>query len=450
MGKMMKKHVLAILILALSLSVPAFAANGTITLKESVVAAVKQHPQIKALLNNKDAVAKAKLSALGRFFPSLDLTGEYGKQQYNDANNRQAGTEDRWRTPTDFRATLTQPIFDGFDRWHDFKREGARLTSAEGRLVDNVETVGLDAVRAHVDVVRLRKLVALAEDNIAAHQNLLDSISERVQGGAGNRADEMQAKGRVARAETTLVTYTGELRNAEAQYIRTVGTAPTSLADPQYLPNYIPGKADQILKLSLENNPKIAVYKAEIDVAEQTKGQLEATMYPTVDAYLSTRHTDNLDGVDTYVQDNKAMLRARWNLFNGTSDYYDIKTAAARIREAQDNLQDTTDDIIRQVASTWADYQSSLNQIEKYQEALQYSLESLDMYLMQFNVGQRSLLDLLDATNEVFSNRVQLETATMNRDFTVYKFLALEGQLMKTLEIAPSTYENASMETAAK
>jgi adhesin transport system outer membrane protein len=72
------------------------------------------------------------------------------------------------------------------------------------------------------------------------------------------------------------------------------------------------------------------------------------------------------------------------------------------------------------------------------------------MYLMQFNVGQRSLLDLLDATNEVFSNRVQLETATMNRDFTVYKFLALEGQLMKTLEIAPDTYENASMETAAK
>ncbi|MEZ7195235.1 TolC family outer membrane protein [Pseudodesulfovibrio karagichevae] len=444
----MKKHVLAILILALSLSVPAFADNGKTTLKESVVAAVKQHPQIKALLNNKDAVAKAKLSALGRFFPSLDLTGEYGKQQYSSATTRN-NTDERWRTPTDFRATLTQPIFDGFDRWHDFKREGARLTSAEGRLVDNVETVGLDAVRAHVDVVRLRKLVSLAEDNIAAHQNLLDSITERVQGGAGNRADEMQAKGRVARAETTLVTYTGELRTAEAQYIRTVGTAPTSLADPQYLPNYIPGKADDILQLSLDNNPKIAVYKAEINVAEQTKGQLESTMYPTVDAYLSTRHTDNLDGVDSYVQDNKAMLRAQWNIFNGTSDYYDIKTAAARIREAQDNLQDTTDDIIRQVASTWADYQSSLSQIEKYQEALQYSLESLDMYLMQFNVGQRSLLDLLDATNEVFSNRVQLETATMNRDFTVYKFLALEGQLMKTLEIAPSTYDNMSAETTA-
>jgi len=445
----MKKLVLAILTISLLVSAPAFAANGTMTLKDSVVAAVKQHPQIKSLLNNKDAVAKAKLSALGRFFPSLDLSGEYGTQQYSSDNTRANKTDDHWRDTTDFQATLTQPIFDGFDRWHDFKREGARLTSAEGRLVDNVETVGLDAVRAHVDVVRLRTLVSLAEDNIVAHQNLLDSITERVQGGAGNRADEMQAKGRVARAETTLVTYTGELRAAEAEYIRTVGKSPSSLADPQYLPNYIPGKADQILQLSLENNPKIAVYKAEIDVAEQTKGQLESTMYPTIDAYLSSRHTDDLDGVDSWVQDNKAMLRARWNIFNGTSDYNDIRTAAARIREAQDNLQDTTDDIIRQVAATWADYQSSLNQIEKYQEALQYSLESLDMYLMQFNVGQRSLLDLLDATNEVFSNRVQLETATMNRDFTVYKFLALEGQLMKTLEIAPDTYEAMPMETAS-
>jgi len=444
----MKKQLLTILILTLALSVPAFAQNGTVTLKDSVVSAVKQHPQIKALLNNKDAVAKAKLSALGRFFPSLDLTGEYGTQQYSSAATRSVNTDEHWRNPTEFQATLTQPIFDGFDRWHDYKREGARLTSAEGRLVDNVETVGLDAVRAHVDVVRMRKLITLAEDNIAAHQHLLDSISERVQGGAGNRADEMQAKGRVARAETTLVTYTGELRSAEAEYIRTVGTAPTTLAKPDYLPNYLPAKADQILEIALDNNPKIAVYKAEIEVAEQTKGQLESTMYPTVDAYLSSRHTDNLDGVDSWVQDNKAMLRARWNIFNGTSDYNDVRTATARVREAQNNLQDTTDDIIRQVASTWADYQSSLNQIEKYQEALQYSIESLDMYLMQFNVGQRSLLDLLDATNEVFTNRVQLETATMNRDFTVYKFLALEGQLMKTLEIASNTYEEMPMEAS--
>ncbi len=70
----MKKLVLATLLFSLFLSVPAFAqADGTMTLKDSVVAAVKQHPKIKAMLHNRDAVSKAQLSALGRFFPSLDL-----------------------------------------------------------------------------------------------------------------------------------------------------------------------------------------------------------------------------------------------------------------------------------------------------------------------------------------------------------------------------------------
>lgn len=443
---MMKKIVLAALLFCFVFAAPAIAADGTTTLKDSVVAAVKQHPQIKSLMHNKDAVSKAQLSALGRFFPSLDLRAEAGYQQYNSPATRAIDEEDDIRSATDVQVTLTQPLFDGFDRYQDYKRETARLTSAEGRLIDNVETVALDAIRTHVDVVRIRKLVELAGENIGAHQELLDSITERVEGGAGNRADEMQAKGRVARAETTMVTYVGELRAAEAQYIRTVGESPATLAEPGYAADLVPANADTVLEGTLETNPKIAVYKAEIEVAERTMKQLQSTMYPEIDLYLSSRNTDDLDGSDSWIQDNKAMLAANWNLFNGLSDYNDVRTAAARINQAQTELQDTTDDLIRQVAAAWAEYQSALGQIEKYQEALQYSLESRDMYLMQFNVGQRSLLDVLDATNEVFTNKVQLETATSNRNFAVYKFLALQGRLMNTLEVASSTYEEMPME----
>ena len=444
----MKKFVLAIIFFSFVLTAPVMAADGTATLKDSVVAAVKQHPKIKSLLHNKDAVSKAQLSALGRFFPSLDLRAEAGWQEYSNLANRANHVDLHTRTPTDVTVTLTQPIFDGFDRYQDYKRETARLTSAEGRLIDNVETVALDAIRAHVDVVRIRKLVDLAGENITAHQELLDSISERVEGGAGNRADEMQAKGRVARAETTLVTYVGELRTSEAEYIRTVGQSPDALIDPGFAAELVPTNADMVLNGTLETNPKIAVYKAEIEVAERTKKQLMSTMYPEIEFYVSSRHTDDLDGSDSWIQNNKAMLAANWNLFNGLSDFNDVRTAAARINQAQTELQDTTDDLIRQVAAAWAEYESSLGQIEKYQEALQYSLESLDMYLMQFNVGQRSLLDVLDATNEVFSNKVQLETATSNRNFTIYKFLALQGKLMNTLDVASNTYEEIPMEEA--
>lgn len=85
---MMKKIVLAALLFCFVFAAPAIAADGTTTLKDSVVAAVKQHPQIKSLMHNKDAVSKAQLSALGRFFPSLDLRAEAGYQQYNSPATR--------------------------------------------------------------------------------------------------------------------------------------------------------------------------------------------------------------------------------------------------------------------------------------------------------------------------------------------------------------------------
>jgi adhesin transport system outer membrane protein len=414
--------------------------DGTISLNESVVDAIKQHPQIKSLLYNRDAVSKSKAAALGRFFPSLNLSSDYGIQKYNSTTTRRAGSEERSRTASDSTLVMRQNVFDGMDRYNGYESEKARLTSAESRLIDNVENVGLDAIRAHIDVVRQRKLVILAGDNIIAHQEVLNSIAERVAGGAGSMADEMQARGRVARAETTLVTYTGELRSSEAEYIRTVGKSPGVLAEPEYHPDLIPGTMDEIMEKSLKDNPKIHIYMAEVKISEKDKNVVQSTMYPDLDLELSSRYTNNLDGANTYLNDNRAMLALSWNLFNGGTDYNDTRTAKARIKEAKADLQDITDNLTRQVATAWAEYETSLGQIAKHQEALDYSIESRNMYLMQFNVGQRSLLDVLDSINEVFSNSVLLETAKSNRNFTLYKFLNLQGNLIKSFSVEETTY----------
>ncbi len=415
--------------------------DGTVSLKDSVVEAVRQHPQIKSLLFNREAISDNLAASLGRFFPSLDLASNYGFQKYNSSTTRNNGTDDNTRTASDTTLTMTQNVFDGMERINDYQGSKARLTSAENRLIDNVETIGLDAVRAHIDVVRQRKLMALAEENIVAHQDVLASIAERVAGGAGSLADEMQARGRVARAETTQITYNGDLRTAEADYIRLTGKAPDVLDEPEFHMDYVPESMAQALENSLQNNPKIKIYKAEVVSTEKDKNVTSSTLYPDVDIEVSSRYTNDLDGAQTYLRDNRAMLAMSWNLFNGGTDYKDIQAAKARIREAKANLQNSVDDLTRQVAVAWSEYETATGQVEKHQEALQYSMESRDMYLMQFNVGQRSLLDVLDSINEVFSNSVLLETAQSNLNFTVYKFLALEGVLISTLEIESNNYD---------
>ncbi len=416
-------------------------AEETSSIKVTVTKAVKHHPQIKSLLYNREAMSQNLASSLGRFFPSLDLTSNAGFQQYSSSTTRDAGSESRHRTASDATVKLSQNLFDGMDRYNTYQGSKERLTSAEYRLFDNVETVALNAIRAHIDVVRQRKLVTLAEENITSHQEVLDSIAERVQAGAGSLADEMQARGRVARAETTLITYTGDLRIAEAEYTRMVGNAPGPLDDAEFTMERVPENMESILDQAMEQNPKIKIFKTELVVVESDKKVAQAKFFPTVDLEVSSRNTNHIDGSDTYLQDNRAMLAMNWNLFSGTSDYHNTKRDSARVKEAEANLQDTIDDMTNQVASTWAEYETTVGSIEKHFEALSYSMESRDMYLMQFNVGQRSLLDVLDSINEVFSNSVQLETAQSNYTFTLYKILALEGVLVNSLEVTATEYD---------
>lgn len=441
----MKSTLLATLLLVVCLTAPAVAdVDGTISLKESVGQALQHHPQIKSLLYNRDAQSSNLASALGRFFPALDVDSNYGFQQYSSSSTRSSGTDDNTRTQSDTTVTITQNVFDGMDRVYDFQGSKQRLESAEYRLLDNVETIGLDAIRAHIDVVRERRLVRMASDNITAHQEVLESIAERVAGGAGSKADEMQARGRVARAESTLITYLSNLRIAESEYLRLTGKKPGPLQDPEYMPELIPAELDPILTESLKANPKIKIAQAELEATESDMKVTRSTYFPTVDVEVSSRYTNNLDGAETYLRDDKAQLALTWNLFNGGSDYSDVKAAKARISEAQEDMRDTLEDLTQQVLDAWTEYETALASIEKYQEALQYSMESRDMYLMQFNVGQRSLLDVLDSINEVFSNEVLLETAKSNRNFTVYKLVTLEGALVKTLEMAEDAYEKNS------
>lgn len=436
------KKTISIFLLTLILCTPAFAdMDGTTSVKDTVQAAVKHHPRIKAMLGNRDALARNLSASLGRFFPSLNLNSSFGFQQYNSQATRGADHEDRINTASDTTLRLTQNIFDGMERINDYLGSEARLESAEGRLIDNVETIGLDAIRAHIDVVRQRKLVTMAEENIVSHQDVLESIVARVEGGAGSKADEMQARSRVARAETTLITYTGDLQTANAAYVRDTGNQPGPLAEPLFALGLVPENMDAVMETTMASNPKIKIFKAELEAIRKDENVTGSSMYPDVDIELSSRNTNQLDGSETYLQDNRAMLAMSWNLFNGGSDYNSIQAAKARVREAESDLQNTVDDLTSQVAVAWTEYQTSIGQIAKYQEALQYSIESRDMYLMQFNVGQRSLLDVLDSINEVFSNRVLLETAQSNRTFALFRFLALEGQLVNNLDIAQASYD---------
>ena len=388
------------------------------TLKDSVVLAVKNHPKIKAMMHNRDAMRGNKAAALGRFFPSLDLRSSFGTLQQSDPLTRTSKKDDDFNTYIDTSLSLRLNLFAGFGDVNTYKGAKRRLSSAEYRLHDNVESIALDAIRAHYDVVRERRLLELARKNIEDHKILLGAIAERVQGGATDRADETQANSRLSRAETTLISYQGKLRNAEADYIWATGVAPRQLLQPVYHEDFLLGDLEVILEDCETNNPKILAAMEDVD------------------AVASSHYRSDVKHSGEYVRDHRGALEASWNLFNGMTDVRVTQVAKAREEEGYALFEKTALDVNRDVVAAWFDYQTAVKEVENYKRTLDFSRETNEMYMVQFNVGQRSLLDMLDSLNEVFNNSVLLETARMNRSYSLYKLLALQGRLVRALEVS--------------
>jgi adhesin transport system outer membrane protein len=118
------------------------------------------------------------------------------------------------------------------------------------------------------------------------------------------------------------------------------------------------------------------------------------------------------------------------------------KATKARKRQAEADKYDLTLAVESETKTTWAQYMSSLNEVKEYTAAVQYNRDTKEIYLEQFGVAQRSLLDVLDSENEVFQSSSQLVTSSVNEQIAAYKLMALSGNLITALGVDPALYKD--------
>ncbi len=411
------------------------AAPGDGTLRDTVLLTLNNHPVIKAFQENRIASEFDIKRARSGWFPRIDLRGGFGVEFWHDDATRRNGTEDTWYSRGEASAVLTETIWDGLATYNRVDQAQARRDSVDSRLFDNAETLAFDAVMAHLDVLRQRELVRLCELNVKQHENILASQRDRVNQGSATSADVTQTEGRLARSQSSLVDNVNALAQAEAAYIRlTNSPVPATLA-PAVIPQGTPETLEAILAESQAANPKIEAMKADVVVAQDEIELAKSAFHPYVFAEIGPNYKYRIEGSQSEEWGTAAMLRMNWNILNGGYDYYNVRGATARMRQAKQELMNQIDQTAMDSRSTWAMYQTAIEQARLYMNAVKYNLSTRDAYLEQFDVGQRSLLDLLDAENELFSSSLQEVTARLNVIATQYRLLALEGKLIKSFEV---------------
>lgn len=422
---------------------PASMASGEIVgVKQSVVATIGHHPQIKALQENRQAAVHDVSRARSGWLPRIDARGGIGYEQWSDDVTRDhLGSQgpNGYYLRREGSVILQQSLWDGLATWYRVDMGQATLDSVESRLLDNTEALSLDAIRAHVEIYRQRRIVALSERNVQNHRDILESQQQRQRLGASSLADVTQTESRLARAQSTLADSRSNLEVAMANYKHLTGQTPAELLAVLGPAGAYPS-LDAAMASARNNNPKIKAAMADIRSVDAQKELGKANFHPQIYIDGGPIYRWHAESSESLSWGNAIMLRVSWNLFDGLYDWYNLKGNKARLRQSRQLLVDTYESLAEETESTWSQLISAHEQARFFANAVEYSGQTRDMYLEQFNLGQRSLLDVLDSENELFNSSMQLVTAEQNKITAQYRLLALGGELLKEFEIDRAEY----------
>ena len=411
------------------------AAPGDGSLRNTVLLTLNNHPIIKVFQENRIASEYDVDRARSGWFPRVDARASYGMGMWHSDATRAENRENHWGRRADASVTLSQTLWDGLATASRVDQSKAQLDSVDSRLFDKAETLAFDGIMAHIDVIRQRELVRLCELNVKQHENILVSQQDREQQGSSTAADVTQTQGRLARSQSSLVDNIAALSQAEAAYIRLTGTPVPEALAPVAAPMGTAATLEIALAESQAANPKIEALKSDVLIAEEIINLAKSAFHPNLVAEFGPSYRYRIEGSKSEEWGMAALLRLNWNLFNGGYDYNNVKGATARMRQAKQELMNQIDQVGQDARNTWAQYQSAIEQARLYLNQVHFNLQTRDAYLEQFDVGQRSLLELLDAENELFSSALQEVTSRLNVIATQYRLLALEGKLLESFEL---------------
>jgi adhesin transport system outer membrane protein len=363
--------------------------------------AVETNPEVQARWQAFLASDAERDAIRGGYRPRVDVQAAVGVQNIGASPTSPLGT---YHTDT-ASITLRQMLYDGGFTAAEAKRASFAKLTRYYELLDIAEDMTLEATRAYADVLRYRELVALAKDNYVLHKQTSQQIEERAKAGVGRQADVEQATGRVALAESNLLTEVSNLHDVTARYLRIVGEAPP--AKMQGIPESfklagMPSNLQQALENAYLNNPAMNAAVESVDALREQVESRKAAHRPTVDFRLSHRVDHNLNGYEGRYNDTTAQVVLNMNLYNGGSDDARLRQAAYLVNQGLDQQEKTCRDIRQAVMIS---YNDSVKLTEKLGYLDQHRLtteKAREAYRQQFDLGQRTLLDLLNSQNEFF------------------------------------------------
>lgn len=416
--------------------------SQAIELKDAVATTLVNNPDIQIKLHQFKGAQDEKQLGFSEFLPSIDLNYRQGEERYiTGLNTAQApGLRDRDPSFWSVSVEATQNLFKGFQSVNLVRKLDHSKLAQYYALLDVSEQQSLEAGRAYLDVIRYRQLVTAAEADLEQHRYIHDKIAHRARSGAGRLVDLEQAAARLALAESNLLTEQTNLRDVSARFKRIVGHEPPAEMTVPSIQNPVASASDWYH--ALDTVPAYLSAKEQERAAKYEVKIRRGAFMPTLDAFANYRESKGSDQMmRTFFLDNqkektsRIEILARFNLFRGGADKARLGMAAEAFNSASDYSNKVCKESYQTLNVAMNDVNKWNEQIKNLRHHTLAAEKVRNAYLSLFDIGQISLLTLLDSERELFSATRQEINGKSEQTISYLRALAARGQLLESLSL---------------
>jgi len=402
------------------------------TLNEVVQQALSSNPEVQASIQLRNAREQEVKQAKSDYYPEIFITAGIGEENtdspYTRSLSASGDSVDLTRQEAAF--IIRQSLYSGFETTENVAGSRARLDAANSQVTSASERITLRTAQAYLAVMRDKHQLQLANDNLQQHKQIYERVKQRSDSGVGRKADLMQAEGRLALAETHVIAADTNFYNTTINYNRIVGAMPSEdMQMPQSFAEALPVNLQEALDITLKNNPEVQIAAANVMAANAQHKATRSGYQPQLDLVFEQTWDDNLDGVEGENEGYSIMLKLRYNLFNGGGDTARNRQTAFLVNESKAQQDQAQRLIVEDLNRAWTTYKALRRQLIFLKQHVDASVQTMDAYNKQFNLGQRTLVDLLDANNELFEANRAYSAAQYDSLYHQYRILASMSQL---------------------
>jgi adhesin transport system outer membrane protein len=401
--------------------------SDRVSLTAMVQQVLVRHPQVfQSEAESRAAEARYAQAGAARL-PRMSMTSNVGRENQHlfaqDRNTRYRQSQGQIR--------IAMPVYDPTINADEAQRRSQSI-SLDWRLVDVREQLMIRAVDTYGDLLRQSRLVGLARENLKRHRQYVQQIKEIARSDVGRAADLPAAQARVALAESVLTNRLTRLEAARVQWMQLSGTYVHSVWDP--LPTVsLPNALDEIVANAIDSSPALQVAQADIETAKQGVAVSKSAFLPRLIAENYAKRGNDVGGVQGWQNDRYYGVSMDWALPNGMVDRHANRAAEEMViaaRHARDSLQQ---ELRARVENQWFELLGSEASLKSYNDYVASAEQMVAAYREQFKIGRRSLLEVLNAENELFTARSNVESTRQDMALASWRLVALQGRMRAEL-----------------